>query len=334
MTGSKETAASAAPVTPPATPLKERLVSTGHELRLGKRSLEHTGLSLHLQEEHDIFLDGLMLVSLAIDLQTLCFDHGNELPCAHFLPTYAATAWYHQALVPELQKKPLRDVIVQAEAFALGEYRTALLQGSRLDAQAREHIAGQVARYSGLSAEYVLRSDLRLGEFRCFKELLRHRGQTVGRLDTRFPGLDRDDAGEKPEEDAAMSNLLGAYASGINRLLKETLKCDSDAPYLVHAPIWDKWTWTDFSNKYLNVGASRRRAMHSNAHMRVYVASGYCDLATPHAAGDYTVNHLGLRDEQGKKFAVSHLEAGHMRYIHQRSLERMAGEMRAFVSAT
>ena len=94
------------------------------------------------------------------------------------------------------------------------------MQGSRLDAQTREHVAGQVARYSGLTTEYVLRSDLRLGEFRYFKELLRHRGQTVGRLDSRFLGLDRDDAGEKPEDDAAMNNLLGAYASGINRLLK------------------------------------------------------------------------------------------------------------------
>ena len=101
----------------------------------------------------------------------------------------------------------------------------------------------------------------------------------------------------------------------------------------MHAPIWDKWTWKDFANKYVNVGASLRRAMHSNAHMRVYVASGYYDLATPHAAGDYTVYHLGLRGEQLRNIAVSYFEAGHMMYIHQPSLERMAAELRAFVSA-
>ena len=291
------------------------------------------GLSLHLQDKHDIFLNGVMLVSLAIDMQTLSFDHANELPYALFLPTYAATAWYHKALAPDLQKKPLREVIAQAEDFALGEYSTALLQGSRLDAPTREHIAGQVARFSGLTTEYVLRSDLRLGEFRYFKELLRHRGQTVGRLDARFLGTDRDDAGEKPEDDAAMSNLLGAYASGINRLLKDTLKYETDAPYVVHAPIWDKWTWKDFANKYVNVGASLRRAMHANTHMRVYVASGYYDLATPHAAGDYTLNHLGLRAEPFGKISVSYFEAGHMMYIHRPSLARMAGELRAFVSA-
>ena len=291
------------------------------------------GLSLHLQEKHDVFLNGVMLVSLAIDLQTLCFDHGNELPYALFLPTYAATAWYHQALVPELQKKPLREVIAQAEAFALGDYASALLQGSRLDDSTRDHVAGQVARYSGLTTEYVLRSDLRLGEFRYFKELLRHRGQTVGRLDSRFLGVDRDDAGEKPEDDAAMSNLLGAYASGINRVLKDTLKYEDDAPYVVHAPIWDKWTWKGFENKYVNIGATLRRAMHSNQHMRVYVASGYYDLATPHAAGDYTLSHLGLRGEQFRKISVSYFEAGHMMYIHGPSLARMAGELSAFVGA-
>ena len=251
------------------------------------------GLSRHLQDKHDIYLNGVMLVSLAVDLQTLCFDHGNELPYPLFLPTYAATAWYHKALAPDLQKKPLREVIGEAEAFANGEYSVALMQGSRLPATERGHIAQQVARFSGLSAEFVLRCDLRPNEFRFFKELLRHRGQTVGRLDSRFLGLDRDDAGEKPDEDPAMSNLIGAYAAGINRLLKDELKFETDAPYVVHAPLWQKWTWKDFANRYVNVGETLRRAMHANPHMRVYVASGYYDLGTPHAAGDYTMSHLG-----------------------------------------
>jgi carboxypeptidase C (cathepsin A) len=289
------------------------------------------GLSAHLQDKHDIFLNGVMLVSLAIDMQTLSFDHGNELPYPLFLPTYAATAWYHQALLPELQKKPLGDVVAAAEAFAHNDYTVALMQGSRLDAAARERVAKQVARFSGLSTDYMLKCDLRPTEFRFFKELLRHRGQTVGRLDSRFVGIDRDDAGEKPEADAAMSNLVGAYASGINRLLRDTLKFDSDAPYVVHAPIWDKWKWKDFENRYVNVGASLRTALQANPHMRIYVASGYYDLATPHAAGDYSLNHLGLRESQMKNIRVSYFEAGHMMYIHRPSLARMAKELRDFV---
>ena len=208
----------------------------------------------------------------------------------------------------------------------------ALLQGSRLPQPQREHIARQVARFSGLSAEFVLRCDLRPNEWRFFKELLRDRGRTVGRLDTRFLGLDRDDAGEKPDDDPAMSNLIGAYAAGINRLLKDKLKFDSDSPYVVHAPLWEKWAWKDFANKYVNVGESLRRAMHANPHMRVYVASGYYDLGTPHAAGDYTVNHLGLREPLRENVAVSYFEAGHMMYIHWPSLARMSKELKAFVT--
>jgi carboxypeptidase C (cathepsin A) len=193
-------------------------------------------------------------------------------------------------------------------------------------------VATQLARFSGLSAEYVLRCDLRPEPFRYFKELLRHRGQTVGRLDTRFIGHDRDDAGEHPEADPMLANLIGAYAAGINRLLKDTLKYEADAPYVVHAPIWDKWTWKDFANKYVNVGDSLRRAMHANPHMRVYVASGYYDLGTPHAAGDYTLSHLGLRPHLQKNVQVSYFESGHMMYIHKPSLARMAAELQAFVA--
>jgi carboxypeptidase C (cathepsin A) len=176
-----------------------------------------------------------------------------------------------------------------------------------------------------------MRCDLRPTEFRYFKELLRHRGQTVGRLDSRFLGFDRDDAGEKPETDAAMANLIGAYAAGINRLLKTHYQFEKDAPYVVHAPLWQKWSWKDFANRYANVGASLRRAMHANPHMRVYVASGYYDLATPHAAGDYTLSHLGIREPLQKNIHVSYFEAGHMMYIHGPSLVRMARELREFV---
>ena len=291
------------------------------------------GLSHDLQEKHDIYLNGVMLVSMAIDLQTLSFDHANDLPYALFLPTYAATAWYHRALGPDLQRKALREVIAAAEAFAHGEYSTALMQGSRLSPAERERIASQVARFTGLGVDYVLKCDLRPLDGRFCKELLRQRGQTLGRLDARFVGQDRDDAGEQPEADASMSNLAGAYAAGINRLLRQTLNYENDAPYVLHAPIWDKWKWKEFENKYVNVGASLRRAMLANPHMRVYVASGFYDLATPHAAADYTLSHLGLRDALAGNISVNYFEAGHMMYIHQPSLARMAQQLRSFVKS-
>lgn len=291
------------------------------------------GLSRHLQDQHHIHLNGLMLVSMAVDFQTLSFDHGNELPYPLYLPTYAATAWYHRALEPALLKKPLREVVAEAEEFANGEYTLALMQGARLSQARRREVAERLARLSGLTVQYLQRCDLRPTEFRFFKELLRERGQTVGRLDSRFLGLDRDDAGEHPEDDAGMNNLVGAYAVGINRLLHEKLGYASDAPYLVHAPLWKTWAWKGFENRYVNVGDSLRRAMHANPTMRVYVASGYYDLATPHAAGDYSLAHLGLRDSLQRNIQVSYFEAGHMMYIHPPSLARMAAELKQFVAA-
>ncbi|MEL4181041.1 S10 family peptidase [Roseateles sp. PN1] len=289
------------------------------------------GLSRHLQDKHNIHVNGLMLVSMAVDFQTLSFDHGNELPYPLYLPTYAATAWYHHALSTAMQKKPLKAVVAEAETFANTDYLLALMQGSRLNPERREQIAERLAQLTGLSKAYVLRCDLRPNEFRFFKELLRDRGQTVGRLDSRFLGLDRDDAGEQPEDDAGMNNLVGAYAVGINRLLHETLGYKNDSPYTVIAPLWKSWTWKGFENKYVNVGDSLRRAMHACPDMRVYVASGYFDLATPHAAGDYTLSHLGLRAPLTDNVQVSYFEAGHMMYIHPPSLARMASELRQFV---
>ena len=135
------------------------------------------GLSLHLQEKHDIFLNGVMLVSLAVDLQTLSFDHGNELPYPLFLPTYAATAWYHKALAPDLQKKPLREVIALAEAFAIERVQRGAAAGIAASrSRSASTSRGQVARFSGLSAEFVDALRPAPDEWRFFKELLRHRG--------------------------------------------------------------------------------------------------------------------------------------------------------------
>ena len=130
-----------------------------------------------------------------------------------------------------------------------------------------------------------------------------------------------------------MEGLAQSNFRGLDRLLKDKLEFASDSPYVVHAPLWEKWAWKDFANRYVNVGESLRRAIHANPHMRVYVASGFYDLGTPHAAGDFTVTHLGLRESLRKNVAVSYFEAGHMMYIHRPSLARMAKEIKAFVTA-
>jgi carboxypeptidase C (cathepsin A) len=292
-----------------------------------------SGLAFHLIERHAMYLNGVMLVSCALDFQLLRFEHCNDLPPTVFLPTYAATAWYHKRLAADLQKKPLAKVVAEAEAFAAGEYASALFQGARLPGKARAAIVAKVARYTGLSPEYVERTDLRVEIFRFCKELLRDQGRTVGRLDTRYTGVDRDSAGEQFEFDPAMAEIRGAYSAAINGYVRTELNFDAAVPYEVSRPLYMDWGWKDFSNRFAAIGESLRKAMSVNPRMRVFVASGYYDLATPHFAADYSFDHLGIPASLRGNLEITYYEAGHMMYAHKPSLEKLADNLRRFVTA-
>ena len=192
-----------------------------------------SGLAGHLLERCGLYLNGIMLVSCALDFSQLRFDTGNDLPPVLFLPTYAATAWYHKRLAPELQAKPLRALLDEVEAFAGGEYARALFRGAKLPAGERADIARRVAAYTGLTPDYVERTNLRVQIHRFCKELLRAEGRTVGRLDSRFTAFDRDAAGEHSEFDPGFSEIYGAFAATMNDYVRRTLAFDSDAPYEV-----------------------------------------------------------------------------------------------------
>ena len=175
------------------------------------------GLAGYLQERHGLYLNGIMLVSSILNFQTASFDPGNDLPYILFLPTYTATAWYHKKLAPELQKN-LPATLREAEAFALGDYAQALLLGAALPDETRAQVAEQLARFTGLAQDYVERCDLRINIFRFVKELLRDERRTVGRLDSRFKGIDRDSAGEQFEFDPSYANIQGPYTAAFQRL--------------------------------------------------------------------------------------------------------------------
>jgi carboxypeptidase C (cathepsin A) len=289
------------------------------------------GLAGLLQEKHGMYLNGLLLISCAMDFQTLRFDHGNDLPYVLFLPTYAATAWYHQALAPAEQKRKLKDLLQEVEAFAAGEYSAALFKGASLDAKERSAIVTKLVRYTGLSREYIESTNLRVQIHRFCKELLRAKGKTVGRLDTRFKNKDRDSAGETFEFDPAHANLEGAFGATLNDYLRRELKFQNDLPYRLLSGLYLTWGWNEFSNKYANVAETLRKAMRMNPHLRIYVANGYFDLATPHFAADYTFNHLNLDAARMKDIVTHYYDAGHMMYIHKPSIAAMAKDMRAFI---
>jgi len=291
-----------------------------------------SGLAGHLLERYGMYLNGVMLVSCALDFAVLRFDPANDLPPILFLPTYAATAWYHKRLPADLQKKPLRKLLDEVEAFAAGDYAAALFQGARLPAKARKDIVQRVARYTGLGADYVDRTDLRIEIFRFCKELLRDDKRTVGRLDSRYTGVDRDSAGEEFEFDPAMVEIFGPYAAAANDYVRNELRFESDIPYEVIRPFYVDWGWKDYANRYAAVGETLRKAMSMNPRMRVLVASGYFDFATPHFAADYSLDHLGLAPELRKNISVTYYEAGHMMYAHRPSLAKLATELRRFVA--
>ena len=291
------------------------------------------GLSGYLQERHGMFLNGIMLVSSILNFETAHFDAGNDLPYILFLPTYAATAWYHKRLAPELQND-LRATLREVEQFARGEYAFALAQGATLSADARAQIVTKLARYTGLSADYVDRADLRIEIHRFTKELLRDERRTVGRLDTRFKGIDRDAVGEQHEYDPSLTNIMGPYTATFNDYVRGELKFETDLPYEILTPRVQPWSYAEHENQYVNVAETLRKAMTINPHLRVMVANGYYDLATPYFATEYTFNHLGLDPSLQKNIVLTYYEAGHMMYIHLPSLARLKNDLAEFVRGT
>jgi len=288
------------------------------------------GLSGYLQDRHGLYLNGLMLISAILDFGTADFNPGHDLPYILFLPTYAATAWYHQRLDADLQKD-LIATLDAVEEFALGDYTLALMKGSALSATERASIAVRLARFTGLTEEYIRRTDLRINIFRFTKELQREQGKTVGRLDSRFTGIDRDTAGEFFEFDPSMAAIMGPYTAVFNQYVRGELKYESDLPYEILTDKVSPWSYAQHENMYVNVAETLRKAICSNPDLHVFVANGYYDLATPYCATEYTFNHLGLDDSLQGNISMGYYEAGHMMYLHLPSLERLTGDLKDFI---
>jgi carboxypeptidase C (cathepsin A) len=286
------------------------------------------GLSGYLQERHGLYLNGIMLISSVLDFSTLEFEVGNDLPFVLFLPTYAAIARYHGKV---RSRKPLKQFLTEVEKFAEGEYAAALAKGASLSKRQQTLIAEKLAHYTGLSVNYILQTNLRPVIFRFCKELLRNKRRTVGRLDARFLGMDRDAAGEMWESDPSMDAIMGPYTAALYDYVRNELKFESDLPYeILNGKVWP-WSYADHENRFLNVAETLRHAMCVNPHLKVHVANGYYDLATPYFATRYTFNRLGLEKELQDHITMSYYEAGHMMYVHMPSLKVLKGELAKFI---
>jgi carboxypeptidase C (cathepsin A) len=290
------------------------------------------GLADHLLERHGLFLNGLMLISSILNFQDSRFDVGNDLPYILFLPTYTATAWYHGKLTEELQTD-LPSTLAEVETFALGDYALALMKGAELQEDERGVIIDKLAHFTGLSREYIAQTNLRIEIQRFIKELLRDERAMVGRLDSRSKGMDRDAAGEKPEYDPSYINIQGPYTACLNDYVRRELGYESDLPYEILTGRVMPWNYDKYQNQYVNVAEMLRSAMTKNPSMKVFVANGYYDLATPYFATRYTFNHLGLEDELYANISMGYYESGHMMYIHGPSLVKQKAELAQFIQS-
>jgi carboxypeptidase C (cathepsin A) len=277
-----------------------------------------------------MYFNGIMLISTILNFQTARFVPGNDLPYILFLPTYAATAWYHGQLSEDLQED-LHTTLDEVEAFTISDYALAMMKGDALAGDERERIIEGLVRYTGLSREHVERTNLRIKIHRFVKELLRERRRTVGRLDSRFTGIDRDAAGEAYEYDPSYVVIQGAYTATLNDYVRSELGFESDLPYEILTGRVHPWSFDEHQNQYVNVAETLRAAMSKNRFLKVFVANGYYDLATPYFATRYTFEHMELDAELQDNISMKHYQAGHMMYIHEESLAALKRDLAAFI---
>jgi carboxypeptidase C (cathepsin A) len=291
-------------------------------------TLRAAALCRHLQERYGMNLNGIMLISSVLDFATLLFDYANDSPYPLYLPTYAAIAHYHGLH----GDRPLSEVLAEAEAFASRDYPWALAQGARLSTEDRAAAVATLARLTGLDPDYVDRVNLRPEHVRFFTELLRSRRRTVGRLDGRFLGWDADYGQEQFSADPSYDAIVGPYTAAINHYLRVELNYSNDLPYEVLTERVSPWSNKEFEGRYVGVSDKLAAAIRANPYLRVYVACGYHDGATPYFATEHTMAHLPVPDELRGNISLEYFEAGHMMYVHEPSRLAQSAQLAAFVT--
>ena len=294
-------------------------------------TIRSAGLSQEMQSRHGIELNGIVLISSLLTYQTLSPAPDNDIAYAALVQTYAADAWYHKKLPAELQQQPLKAVVDQARAFAFGDYMQALTRGNLLTPVERTATARAFSRLTGLSQPFVEASNLRVTAERFRKELLRDRRLTIGRLDGRFTGLDLDAAGERQEFDPSNTALQGAYTALFQDYARHELKWSTDLRYPTTGNVRP---WTFDENRYMDMTEALRATMTRNPFLRVFVACGYYDGATPIGGSEFNFSHLAYDASVTSRVSFSYYEAGHMIYIRPSAHKQLSADVAAFIRAS
>ncbi len=283
-------------------------------------------LAAALADGPGMYLNGLILVSSVLDIGSVDFTEGNDLPYALYLPTYTAAAHYHGVIDGELTAR-----VAEAEEFAARDLPWALARGSRLRGAERDAIVARYAQLTGLDPGYVDRADLRVTLFAFCAELLRHRALETGRLDLRFTGWPDDRNAGSTTEDPSYRALMGPYAAAFNSYVRGELGYSSDLAYRLLTPNVNPWSYAEFEGRSIEVASSLARAICANQTLRVHVSCGYYDGATPHFAAEHVFAHLRIPDNAHERIEWARYEAGHMTYVHEPSRRRQSADLIDFV---
>ena len=288
------------------------------------------GLSGYLVN-HGIALNGVILISSVLNFQTLQAGVGNDLPYILFLPSFTSSAWYHKKLPADLQQLDLATVLSQAEQYAAGPYTLALGKGDSLTPQERDELITQVSRFTGLDRTVVDVNNARISEPVFTNELLKAQKLELGRLDSRFTGTPVSGRSARGYYDPSESAIRPPFTSTFNNYVRSDLGFKTDLEYYVLGGGVGQWEWGSAGEGYPDTSEALRLAFIKNPYMKLFVASGYYDLATPFFATRYTLNHMELDQQQQSKISLGFYDAGHMMYIKASSLDHLKQDVSAFL---
>ncbi len=296
------------------------------------------GVAHYLLTKRMVALNGVVLVSPFMEFATGFSGMGIDLPHVMFLPTLAATANYHDALATK--RDDIASFMAEVGEFALSEYAPALLMGNRLSDDQRRAVIAKLSAYTGLSSEYWDRANLRIDEGRFAKELLRDKGITIGRIDSRFSGNMINPLGEMMSYDPMTTSIGPGYLAAFMDYYQNELGVEDVGNYTVFGDVFGVWDWTHaqpdvqgFRLPMPNTAIDLEHTMQQNPSMRVLVQQGYYDLATPHLATEYFVDHLEISDSLRGNIEIAYYEAGHMMYTHEASMQKFKQDLARFISA-
>lgn len=278
---------------------------------------------------NDVALNGVILISTVLDFAAGADTPGNEMTYVLNLPSMAATALYHG----KAQASSVEAFVEEARQWAMGPYAAALLKGAKLGKEEHVAVRKQLAHFTGLSETYLEQADLRVTPARFYKELLRDRGLTIGRLDSRYTGKDYDNAGEEPDNDPSFYGIDGGYTAAINAYVRGDLKFDTDRRYVTIGSV-GPWDWRlgngRDSDAYLNVAPYIGKGLRENSGLRVFVGQGYYDFATPFFAAEYALSRTGIPQD---RVEYQYYGSGHMMYVRDEDRAKLSQDIRAFIKA-